>query len=319
MKGDLTGQLRDAEHLTGLEQCDSSGQIADTGHFHRGTVSFVRRDDRLRPRLQRTWDRNHERWVLDVPRGEATMSVAPGYLLDPERDFGRVAPLVVEIGSGTGDAVAQAAQARPGTNFLAVEVYRPGLASTVAKIVRHELTNVRLVQADAVQVLKHMLEPGSAAEIWVFFADPWHKNRHHKRRLVNPAFAELAASRLVPGGTLRLATDWADYATQMRDVLAACGSLTNPWRGPTTPSQAPGRLPSGLSATDDPVDLADLADLADLVDVEEEALETGFAPRFQGRVMTRFEQKALESGRTIYDLELCRHFPPVGSANGVGR
>ena len=313
MKGDLTGQLRDAEHLTGLEQCDSSGQIADTGHFHRGTVSFVRRDDRLRPRLQRTWDRNHERWVLDVPRGEATMSVAPGYLLDPERDFGRVAPLVVEIGSGTGDAVAQAAQARPGTNFLAVEVYRPGLASTVAKIVRHELTNVRLVQADAVQVLKHMLEPGSAAEIWVFFADPWHKNRHHKRRLVNPAFAELAASRLVPGGTLRLATDWADYATQMRDVLAACGSLTNPWRGPTTPAQARVSLPAARSAQ---ADLADLADLADVVD--QEALETGFAPRFQGRVMTRFEQKAMESGRTIYDLELCRHFPPVGSASGVG-
>jgi tRNA (guanine-N7-)-methyltransferase len=251
--------------------------------FRRGTVSFVRRDDRLRPRLQRTWDAHHEMWVLDVPRVQASMSVAPGYLLDPVRDFGRVAPLVVEIGSGTGDAVVQGAQARPDTNFLAVEVYRPGLAATVAKIVRHDLTNVRLVQADAVQVLKHMLEQGSVTEIWVFFADPWHKNRHHKRRLVNPGFADLAASCLAPGGTLRLATDWADYATQMRDVLAACGSLTNPYDGPSPP-----HLPGcGIS-------------------VDSSELETGFAPRFQGRAMTRFEEKAQALGRTIYDLELRR-------------
>lgn len=238
------------------------GRLAEP--FQSRTVSFVRRDNRLRPRLQRTWDEHHETWVLNVPRRQASMSVAPGYLLDAVRDFGRVAPLVVEVGSGTGDAVVQGAQASPGTNFLAVEVYRPGMAATIAKIIRHDLTNVRLVQADAVQVLEHMLGAGSVAELWVFFADPWHKNRHHKRRLVNPEFAGLAASRLALGGTLRLATDWADYARQMRDVLAGCGSLTNPHVG------------------------------------------TGFAPRFEGRVMTRFEQKALALGSTIYDLELRR-------------
>jgi tRNA (guanine-N7-)-methyltransferase len=240
------------------------GQSRLTEPFQSRTVSFVRRDNRLRPRLQRAWDEHHEAWVLDVPRVQASMSVAPGYLLDPVRDFGRLAPLVVEIGSGTGDAVIQGAQASPGTNFLAVEVYRPGMAATLAKIVRHDLTNVRLVQADAVQVLQHMLGRGSVAELWVFFADPWHKNRHHKRRLVNPGFAELAASRLASGGALRLATDWADYARQMRDVLAGCGSLANPYGG------------------------------------------AGFAPRFEGRVMTRFEQKALASGSTVYDLELRR-------------
>ena len=251
-----------------------------TEHFRRGTVSFVRRDDRLRPRLARIWEAHHHRWLLDVPRVQGSMSVAPGYLLDSVRDFGRVAPLVLEIGSGTGDAVVQGAQARPDTNFLAVEVYRPGLAATVAKIVRHDLTNVRMVQADAVEVLKHMVAPGGLGEIWVFFADPWHKNRHHKRRLVNPAFAELVASRLAPGGTLRLATDWADYATQMHDVLAACGSLANPYDGPAPPD---------LSGAGTSVDL-----------------DTGFAPRFQGRVMTRFEEKALALGRIIYDLELRR-------------
>jgi tRNA (guanine-N7-)-methyltransferase len=274
MMGDLTDQLRSTEH------------------FQRDTVSFVRRDDRLRPRLQRTWDAHHTSWVLDVPRVQASMSVAPGYLLDPERDFGRVAPLVVEIGSGTGDAVVQGALARPGTNFLAVEVYRPGLASTVAKIVRENLTNVRLVQADAVQVLKHMLGPGNASEIWVFFADPWHKNRHHKRRLVNPGFAELAASRLAAGGTLRLATDWADYARQMRDVLAACRSLTNPY-GDLIPAYGPAAgIVSARPAAPGEVVPADL--------------QTGFAPRFEGRVMTRFEQKALASDRTVYDLDFRR-------------
>jgi len=262
---------------SGLERVK---QAEDTGQFISGTVSFVRRDNRLRPRQQRTWDAHHKTWVLDVPRAQASTSVAPGCLLDAERDFGRVAPLVVEIGSGTGDAVIQAAKESPGTNFLAVEVYRPGLAATVAKIVRHDLTNVRLVQADAVQVLEHMLGQGSAAEIWVFFADPWHKNRHHKRRLVNPGFAELAASRLELGGTLRLATDWAHYARQMRDVAAGCVSLTNPYAGRTPPPSQPG------TGSVDPV--------------------TGFAPRFDGRVMTSFEQKALALGRSVYDLELRR-------------
>jgi tRNA (guanine-N7-)-methyltransferase len=157
------------------------------------------------------------------------------------------------------------AQASPGTNFLAVDVYRPGLAATVGKIVQRGLTNVRLVEADAVQVLKHMLPPASVAEMWVFFADPWHKNRHHKRRLVNPAFADLAASCLADGATMRLATDWLAYAEQMRDVLEACDSLTNPYGD-----------------------------------------EPGFAPRFEGRVMTRFEEKGLASGRAIYDLEVRR-------------
>jgi tRNA (guanine-N7-)-methyltransferase len=256
------------------------GQLTEP--FQSRTVSFVRRDNRLRPRLQRTWDEHHEAWVLDVPRVQASMSVAPGYRLDDVRDFGRAAPLVVEIGSGTGDAVVEGAQASPGTNFLAVEVYRPGMAATLAKIVRHELTNVRLVHADAVQVLEHMLGPGTVAEFWVFFADPWHKNRHHKRRLVNPGFAELAASRLQPRGTLRLSTDWPDYARQMRDVLAGCGSLTNPYDGTMTDGG------------------------------------TGFAPRFEGRVMTRFEQKALTSGSTVYDLQLHRS-TNLGTVHPVGR
>lgn len=255
-----------------------------TERFQRRTVSFVHRDHRLGPQLQRTWDTHREALMVDVPRAEATTSVAPGFVLDAAQAFGRVAPLVVEIGSGTGDAVVCGAKARPGTNFLAVDVYRPGLAATLAKIVDFELTNVRLVQADAIQVLKHLLAPASVDEMWVFFADPWHKLRHHKRRLVNPAFAELAASRLAPGGTLRLATDWADYARQMRDVLSACGSLTNPYAGELDSVRGP----------------------ASAAAVGEEGPVGGFAPRFEGRVMTVFERKGLSAGHTIYDLELRR-------------
>lgn len=256
--------------------------------FQRRSVSFVHRDHRLGTSMQRTWDDHRDRLLIDVPRSRATTSVAAGFLLDAMRDFGREAPLVVEIGSGTGDAVVRGALTSPGKNFLAVEVYRPGLAATVAKIVHHNVTNVRLVDADAVQVLKHMLIPASVAEMWVFFADPWHKARHHKRRLVNPVFAELAASRLAQGGTLRLATDWLNYAEQMRDVLGACGSLTNPHAG--VPASGPGARADVLPAGSPGV----------------ETVVTGFAPRFEGRVVTRFEEKGLALGRAIYDLELLR-------------
>ena len=203
--------------------------------FQRRTVSFVRRESPLGPQVQRAWDENYEQLVIDVPRTEASMSVAPGFELDAARDFGRVAPLVVEIGSGTGDAVVHGALSRPGTNFLAVEVYATGLAATVTKIVQHNLTNVRLVHADAVQVLENMLGPQSVEELWIFFADPWPKNRHRKRRMVDPAFAELAASRRPLGGSLRAGTDRADDGVPVRDVLA-------PWasRGAQPASRADG-------------------------------------------------------------------------------
>jgi tRNA (guanine-N7-)-methyltransferase len=249
--------------------------------FQRRNVSFVRRETRLGPQSQRTWDEHQGTLVIDVPRARASMSVAAGFELDAVRDFGRVAPLVVEIGSGTGDAVVHGAISRPGTNFLAVEVYGTGLAATLSKVVHHDLSNVRLVHADGNQVLEHMLRPHSVAELWIFFADPWPKVRHHKRRLVNPAFAELAASRLAAGAKLRLATDCADYAAQMRDVLCACGSLTNLHGGELRTAQT-----SRTGFASDP--------------------GGGFAPRFEGRAMTRFEEKALSSGQRIYDLELQR-------------
>jgi len=199
--------------------------------FRREPVSFVQRDSRLSPSSQSAWDAHSGRLVLDVPRAEARTSVAESFRLDPVEVFGRRAPLVLEIGSGSGDAVVEAAGRHPGWDFLAVEVYRPGVAQTLTRLGASGATNVRLVQANAVDVLRTALEGVQLQEVWTFFPDPWPKAKHHKRRLVTPATAALVAERLVPGGRWRLATDWPDYAEQMLEAGAACPLLSNPYGG----------------------------------------------------------------------------------------
>jgi len=147
--------------------------------------------------------------------------------LDPQAVFGRRAPLVFEIGFGMGDATAQIAAARPDTDFIGCEVHTPGVGALLKQIGERELMNLRIVQHDAVEVLEHMIEPGSLAGIHLFFPDPWHKKKHHKRRLVQPAFVERLVTRLAPGGYLHCATDWQPYAEQMLDVLGAEPALRN--------------------------------------------------------------------------------------------
>ena len=141
--------------------------------------------------------------------------------------FGRRAPLVLEIGFGMGDATATIAAARPETDFLGIEVHPPGVGALLKRIGELALVNVRIVQHDAVEVLEHMIAPESLAGVHLFFPDPWHKARHHKRRLVQPGFVRLLASRIATGGTLHCATDWEPYATQMREVLSAETRLRN--------------------------------------------------------------------------------------------
>jgi tRNA (guanine-N7-)-methyltransferase len=128
---------------------------------------------------------------------------------------------------GGGGSTAPHPPAAPETDHLAVEVFEPGLAQLLMRIEEAGLTNVRLLRGDAVDLLAECVPPGSLAGVRIFFPDPWPKRRHHKRRLVQPAFTALAASRLVPGGTLHLATDWADYATQMLTVCTAEPLLEN--------------------------------------------------------------------------------------------
>jgi len=142
-------------------------------------------------------------------------------LLRPAAVFGREAPLVLEIGSGMGDTTAQIAKARQDTDFIAVEVHGPGVGGLLKLIGKEQLKNLRVIRHDALEVLEKMIPDGALAAIHLFFPDPWPKKRHHKRRLVQAAFAALAARKLAPGGYLHAATDWEDYASQMVEVLMA--------------------------------------------------------------------------------------------------
>ena len=141
--------------------------------------------------------------------------------------FGRVAPTVLEIGTGMGDATAQLAVASPDVNHLAAEVYPAGLGQLMLWMEKYELENVRLLKGDALDFLRDHLAPESLHGVRIYFPDPWPKKRHHKRRLVTAPFVRLVASRLAPGGTLHLATDWADYADRMLDICTAEQLLTN--------------------------------------------------------------------------------------------
>lgn len=188
-------------------------------------VSFTRRGGRLTDRQQRAWDALAPTCVVDLPRWGASTSVDPGFELDAIATFGREAPLVVEIGSGKGDSLLAAAAAHPGMNFLGIEVYLPGVADTLVAVQRQEVANVRLAVVNAPEALATLLPAHGVDELWTWFPDPWHKKRHVKRRLITVEFCSLVARVLTPSGTWRIATDWADYAEWIADVLARSPDL----------------------------------------------------------------------------------------------
>lgn len=146
---------------------------------------------------------------------------------DFDQAFGHTAPLVLEIGFGMGDTTATIAAGMPEKNFVGVEVHTPGVGSLLKLIGEQNLTNLRIIQHDAVEVITNMVKPESLAGVHVFFPDPWHKARHNKRRLIQGPFVSLLASRIAPGGYLHCATDWQEYAEQMLEVLSAEAALKN--------------------------------------------------------------------------------------------
>ncbi len=148
-------------------------------------------------------------------------------LEDWDAHFGRQAPRVLEIGFGMGGATAAVAAGQPGTDFIGIEVHPPGVGALLKLIGEQDLTNLRILQHDAVPVLQHMVGAATLTGAHVWFPDPWHKVKHHKRRLIQPAFVALLASRLAPGGYLHCATDWQPYAEQMLQVLPAEPLLAN--------------------------------------------------------------------------------------------
>lgn len=213
----------------------------------REVLSYSRRGSRFTPRQQDAWEAHSEAWVIPDEAADV-----PGARI--EDWFGREAPLVVEIGSGIGEATAALAATRPDHNVLAFEVWRPGIATALGLLAEADVDNVRFLSVDAVWSLENLVAPGGLDELWTFFPDPWPKKRHHKRRLVTPAFAALAGSRLKTGAAWRLATDWADYAEQMVEVLDAeqrlSGGVVERWaERPVTKFERKG-VEAGRAITD---------------------------------------------------------------------
>lgn len=208
------------------------------------TVGQTRAWERLWPSLGRE--------IVDLPAGP----------LDLDEWFGRAAPALLEIGPGMGETTAALAEAAPEVNYLAVDVYQPGLAQLMMRGETAGLKNLRLLRGDAVVLLEQHLPPASLAGVRIFYPDPWPKKKHHKRRLVQPSLVSVVASRLAPGGTLHLATDWEHYAEHMLEVCSAEPQLRNRYSG------EPG----------------------------------GWAPRPEWRPLTKFESRAEQVGRISHDL-----------------
>ena len=185
---------------------------------HRPIRSFVVRAGRMSPKQERG---------LTEGMARHGVTYAPTFL-DFAKTFSRNAPTIMEIGFGMGTTTAEIAAAHADIHYLAVEVHPPGVGSLCNLLDDQSLVNVKVIQHDAVEVLNHMIAPGSLAGIHIYFPDPWHKARHNKRRLVQPPLAALLASRLTPNGYLHLATDWVPYAEHMLEVLSAEPALKNP-------------------------------------------------------------------------------------------
>jgi tRNA (guanine-N7-)-methyltransferase len=194
-----------------------NSQEGAAGLQQRGIRSFVIRNGRMGTGQVRALRELSPLYVLPYQT----------QLVDWPACLGRAAPLVVEIGFGMGAATAEIAAAQPDTDFIGIEVHPPGVGALLQRIEAGQLRNLRIIQHDAVEVLRDMVPAASLAGIHVYFPDPWHKKRHHKRRLIQPALVALLASRLAPGAYLHCATDWQPYAEQMLEVLSAQPQLFN--------------------------------------------------------------------------------------------
>jgi tRNA (guanine-N7-)-methyltransferase len=203
----------------------------------------------------RAWERHWPTLGKDI----ADLPAGP---LDLDGWFGRSAPVLLEIGSGMGETTAALAEAAPDLNYLAVDVYPPGLAQLMMRAETAGLTNLRVLRGDAVVLLEQHLPDQSLSGVRIYYPDPWPKKKHHKRRLVQPSLVSVVAKRLVPGGTLHLATDWEHYAEHMMEVCSAEPHLRN--RYPDEPG--------------------------------------GWAPRPPWRPLTKFESRADNEGRVSRDL-----------------
>lgn len=242
------------------------GEYVAGRHGH--IKSFVRRAGRMSEAQQRYYE-------TMLPKIGIPYQAAP---IDLHVVFGRTAPKILEIGCGMGETTARIAEAHPENDYFGLEVHVPGVGALCKLIAEKNLSNLRIGNHDAVEVVRDMLPEASLDGIHIFFPDPWHKTRHKKRRLIQPPFVALLASRLKPGGYIHCATDWENYALQMLDVLGQDASLQNSVANPSA-----GELAAALEA-----------DTADGL--------AGFAPRPDYRPLTKFENRGLRLGHGVWDL-----------------
>ncbi|KFI79400.1 tRNA (guanosine(46)-N7)-methyltransferase TrmB [Bifidobacterium pseudolongum] len=265
----------------------AAGEPARPPLYGRKVLSFVRRSPRLDDRLQRAWNNYaHDYLLSEINAGEGSLDPRADFTLDAayaRRVWGNTNPLIVEIGSGQGENVAAAAEAHPGLNFLALEVYDPGVAHTLLLAGKRGLRNLRVAQVNAPEFMKAVAS-GAVSEVWTFFPDPWPKMKHHKRRIVQPELAADVRRALADGGVWRIATDIEDYALHVHEVMDGRDDFTN--AGTLTVS-----LPTEHVGKGNAADAAGLPH-ADFTESE----------RFEGRVLTNFEKKGLNAGRVIHDF-----------------
>jgi tRNA (guanine-N7-)-methyltransferase len=208
--------------------------VAAGNEHPRSIRSFVTRTGRITPGQQRALTELWPRYGIDFAATPLALGAA----------FGRAAPCCVEIGFGNGEHLLELATREPQRDFLGIEVHRPGVGRLLLGLEARALSNVRVICHDAVEVLTRQLLPGSLDEVLILFPDPWPKKRHHKRRLIQSEFAHLLASRLTPGGRLRLATDWQPYAHEMLTTLSATAGLVNAASAGAFAPHSVGRAPT---------------------------------------------------------------------------
>lgn len=252
----------------------------------RAVLSFVRRSGRLDARLQRAWEAYSEHFLLDINSREGSFDVRPGFSLEESyvaQTWGNANPLIVEVGTGQGENVVAAAAANPGTNYLAIEVYDPGVAHTMLLAGKRGLENVKIARVNAPELF-FAAGDGVISEVWTFFPDPWPKMKHHKRRIVQPSLADELHRALRPQGVWRLATDIEDYALHVHEVMDQRPDFRN--EGDSIVSLPLGHVGKGN---------ADRAEEMPHADFRE-------STRFSGRVPTNFERKGVAAGRVIHDF-----------------
>jgi tRNA (guanine-N7-)-methyltransferase len=274
-------------------QVSSVGQADRTDRIR----SFVLRAGRLTAGQQRALDDLGPQFL--VPFQDQPFDWASAFAHSNPVSSGRTRPRILEIGFGMGETTAAIAQLRPEDDFLAIEVHLPGVGALLKRIGELSLTNLRLIRHDAVEVLEHMIGKDSLDGIHIYFADPWHKKRHHKRRLIQEQFVELLASRIKPGGYLHLATDWHNYAEQMLLVLNRQASLQNTSHERVrieTFTRADVVCDSAASGGSE----AKNEFTPTLKDLESDHL--GYAERPSYRPITKFENRGIRLGHGVWDL-----------------